>query len=272
MELRHLRYFLSVADCEGFSPAARKLHVSQSAISEQIRNLEEEIGVPLIDRNQRHLKLTPHGEIFLEEARNVLSAADHAVEMAQRSARGETGNLAIGFFVWGVGAFFPKLIREYRRRYPGVRLSLFEMTAAAQNEAFASGRIDIGFTRPLEPPFSETLESELLYRDPIVAVLPRTHPLAKGSIRVEALAGERFVLCDRASSPTLFDSIIALCRNAGFSPRPGALRPAPHDAHTTRLRDAQTQHRYRRPGHRLATGSRARHPESLPRSGARTQD
>jgi DNA-binding transcriptional LysR family regulator len=219
MELRHLRYFCAVAQWKGFNHAARHLYVSQSAISEQIAGLESEIGVTLLDRGRRQIRLTHHGEIFLAEAQKVLAAADRAVEMAQRSMHGEAGRLSIGFFSWGTGAFFPHIIREYRKRYPGVILSLHEMQAVEQSEALAERKLDIAFTRPIEPPYDITLRSELLYRDPLVAALPRRHPLAPGPIPVEKLAGENFVLCSRETSTILFDTIISICRKAGFSPK-----------------------------------------------------
>jgi DNA-binding transcriptional LysR family regulator len=219
MELRHLRYFCAVADWHGFNRAGRALHVSQSAISEQILDLENEIGVPLLNRTQRQISLTPAGEIFLEEARKVLAAADRAVEVTQRSARGETGPLTVGFLVWATGRFFAPIIREFRRLYPAVRLSLMEMTPAQQSEALLSGSIDIGFTRPLQSPYDRLLRSETLYVDPLIAVLPVDHPLANRPLRLQELAEEPFVVCDRSLSPTLFDKITATCALAGFSPR-----------------------------------------------------
>ncbi|HEV2274835.1 MAG TPA: LysR substrate-binding domain-containing protein [Acidobacteriaceae bacterium] len=219
MELRHLRYFCAIAEWKGFNRAARALHVSQSAISEQILDLESEIGVPLLNRTQHKISLTPPGEIFLEEARRVLAAANHAVEMAQRSNRGEIGYLSIGFLVWGTGAFFPKIIRGFRRQHPGVQLSLLEILPQAQSEALLKGTIDIGFTRPLQPPYDQQLRSELLYMDPLMAVLPVDHRLASGPLALEALAEEQFILCDREISPTLFDKITSLCVQAGFAPR-----------------------------------------------------
>jgi DNA-binding transcriptional LysR family regulator len=139
--------------------------------------------------------------------------------MAQRSMRGEVGSLSIGFLVWGTGAFFPKIIQGFRRRHEGVQLSLLEILPAAQSEALMNGTIDVGFTRPLQPPYDRQLKSELIYMDPLVAVLPGDHPLAKGPLPIEALADERFILCDRDISPTLFDTITALCAQAGFTPR-----------------------------------------------------
>jgi DNA-binding transcriptional LysR family regulator len=219
MELRHLRYFCAVADHGTFSKASLALHVSQSAISEQIADLEREIGCTLLDRGQRPTRLTVQGEVFLEEARKTLVAADRAVELTQLSMQGQVGTLAIGFFLWGAGGFFARIIREYRRLYPDVRLSLFEMHTSVQMEALLSGQIDVGFTRPLEPPFDRTLKSELLYQDPVVVALPRDHPLAGAAVDVKLLAAERFVMCDRAVTPTLYDSMLALCSSAGFSPQ-----------------------------------------------------
>src|ERR1700735_1826342 len=171
MELRHLRYFQAVAEFGSFTAAGRRLHISQSSISEQILDLENEIGGRLLDRTGRRVQLTPQGQIFLEGARKTLEAADSALDLTRRSMRGEVGTLSIGFFLWGSGGFFPRIIREYRRRRPGVRLSLMEMHAAEQMPALEEGRIDVGLTRPIEAPYDRTLRSELLYRDPVVVVL-----------------------------------------------------------------------------------------------------
>lgn len=219
MELRHLRYFCAVADWNGFNRAARALHISQSSISAQIRDLEAEIGVKLLTRSSSHVSLTPGGEKFLEEARKVVKAADRAVELAQRTARGEIGSISIGFLLWGTGAFFPRLIRGFRQLHPGVHVSVVEMMARAQPEAILNGTIDVGFTRPIEPPYDSQLNSELLYVAPIVAVLPRDHPLAGGPLRLQQLAEERFVVCGRDVAPVLFDKITGLCQLAGFSPK-----------------------------------------------------
>ena len=218
MELRHLRYFCAVAENQGFSRTARALHISQSAISEQISSLEKELDVPLLIRGHPKVALTPHGEIFLREAKKVLRDADHAVEMARRSVRGEIGTLTIGFFTGGTGTFVPAMIRSFRNQYPGVRISLVDMVPTVQSEALMNGTIDVAFTRPLDPPFHQHLRSELLYLDPLIAVLPKDHRLAKGPVDIRDLAGERFVLCARETSSAVFDKIISLCSEAGFSP------------------------------------------------------
>jgi DNA-binding transcriptional LysR family regulator len=219
MELRHLKYFVAVAEWNGFSHAARRLYISQSAISEQISDLENEIGVQLLLRSRRQVTLTDAGRVFLDEAKKVLSAAEHAVESAQRARRGQVGNLRIGFFTNGIGVFFSSFIREFRKGHPDVKLSLFEMSAKLQMEALVNNEIDIAFTRELDPQFVSVLTSELLFEEPLVAVLPCDHPLADHPVKLSDLATEQFVLIEREAWPTLFDSIITLCSSAGFSPQ-----------------------------------------------------
>ena len=228
MELRHLRYFCSVADAGSFSKAARALYVSQSAISEQVADLEREMGVTLFHRAGRSTLLTAAGEVFLEEARAVLAASQRAVERAQGAERGEIGTLRIGFFAGGIGANFTKTVRRFRRQYPGVRLSLVEMTPTQQWQALVEGRIDLGFTRRLEPQYFEELSSETIRQDEVMAVLPKNHPLALATrgaapVNLRDLAGEQFVLSSRETSPALFDKVIELCSEAGFSPRIGSI-------------------------------------------------
>lgn len=219
MELRHLRYICAVADWHSFNRAAKALHVSQSTISEQILALENEIGVCLFNRSQRRVCLTPAGEVFVAEARKILAEAERSIELTRCAARGEIGSLNIGFVVWGTGRFFPSIIREFRRLHSGVRLSLMEMSPSAQPEALVKGSIDIGFTRPPQPPFDRLLRIETLYEDPLVAVLPADHRLANKPLPLRNLSDEPFIMCDRSMSSVLFDKITALCGEAGFSPK-----------------------------------------------------
>ncbi|HEY8997145.1 MAG TPA: LysR family transcriptional regulator [Edaphobacter sp.] len=220
MELRHLRYLAAVADYGSFSAAARRLHIAQSAISEQLANLEHEIGIPLFTRSSRKATLTPAGELFLEEARRVLTGADYAIEVARRVHLGKVGSLRIGFFAGATGVSFPRLIRLFRKQHPNVQLSLAEMHPSHQWQALLKGQIDVGFTRRLEPEFHADLRSELIQQDPILAVLPKNHPAAaSGSVDLRDLASESFVLSSRETSPALFDKVIELCSEAGFSPR-----------------------------------------------------
>lgn len=223
MELRHLRYFISVAENHGFGRAALALNVSQSAISEQIADLESELGLALFDRQHRQIRLTIPGEQFLEDAKSVIALAGRAINNAHKSQHGEIGALTIGFFVGGTGSFFPKIIREFRRRFHGVQVSLNEMPPAMQLRALIAGSIDIGFTRSLPAAETSVLRSEHLQTEPLYAVLPRTHPLAKRrSLAIRELAEDSFVLNDRKNSPVVFDKVITLCAQADFTPRMGA--------------------------------------------------
>jgi DNA-binding transcriptional LysR family regulator len=223
VELRHLRYFVAVAESGGFARAAVFLHVAQSAISEQIRDLERELGVSLFDRKNRRIRLTWHGEQFLEDARAVIASADTAVANVQKALRGEIGTLTIGFFVGGTGTFFPGIIKEFRHRFKNVQLSLVELAPGMQYRALQSGTIDVGFTRTAPSADAAGLRSEHFQTDPICAVLLKSHPLAKRrNLFIRELADERFVLNDRKYSPAVFDKVITLCSEAGFSPRIGA--------------------------------------------------
>jgi DNA-binding transcriptional LysR family regulator len=217
MELRHLRYFTAVADFGSFTAAARQLHISQSSISEQILDLEKELEVPLLDRSGRKVQLTAQGYVFLEEARKTLDAAQRAVERTRQSLHGEEGTLSIGFFLWGAGGFFPRMIREYRVRR--IRLSLLEMHVPEQIAALEDGRIDVALTRPLQPPFDRTLRSELLYNDPIVVAVRPEHPFAGRAVHLRELAEQRLVLCERKATPYLFDEFLAMCSLEGFLPQ-----------------------------------------------------
>lgn len=223
MELRHLRYFKAVAEHGTFSGAARGIYVSQSALSEQIADLERELGVPLFDRSERKLRLTVHGEIFLRESNKVLDHSEHAVASARRSFRGEVGTLRIGFFAGGLGAHFAGVIRRFRNDRPGVQLSLLEKTPVAQTQALLEGSLDVAFTRRVAEPFARELGSETLRHHRLDAVLPKHHRLAKGPVDLRALSSERFVLCARETAPAVFDKIIGLCSEAGFSPQIAAL-------------------------------------------------
>ena len=218
MELRHLRYFTAVAELGSFTAAARRLHVAQSSVSEQIADLEHELGGALLDRSGRQIRLTPMGVVFFEEAEKTLGAASRAIEVTQRSMRGEAGTLSIGFFLWGAGGFFPRIIREYRRRRPGIRLSLLEMHANEQVQALEQGRLDVGLTRPPDASAERILSSELLFRDPVVVAVRPDHPLARRDVELKSLEGERLVLAERASNPLLFDSILTLCAGEGIAP------------------------------------------------------
>ena len=225
MELRHLQYFVTVASTGGFGRAARSLHVSQSAISEQVRDLEAEVGTALIDRTQRQIRLTAEGEIFLEGARATLAAAEQALESVRRALNGEEGKLAIGFFVGGNGRYFPRMIRAFRQQYPRVKVSLVEMVPSEQWVALQNGTLDVGFTRPMtRPVHGAAVRTEKFYSERLYVVLPKEHGLAKRKeIAIAELKDERFVMSERPTSPVVADKIFALCNEAGFSPQVSAV-------------------------------------------------
>jgi DNA-binding transcriptional LysR family regulator len=220
MELRHLRYFCAVADEQSFTLAARRLHVSQSGVSGQVRDLENELGVSLLRRNQRSVSLTPEGAVFLREARDILERADRAMETVVRASQGHYGKLTIGLCGPATAPFLPRLIREFRRQEPGVRLSLKDLDPAQQPEALVNREIDVGFTRGLPTALRGVLRSEVLFREALVAALPRGHVRANAeSISLSELAEDNFVLYARENAPELFDSVVGLCKRARFSPR-----------------------------------------------------
>jgi DNA-binding transcriptional LysR family regulator len=223
MELRHLRYFTAVVENGGIGRASRTLHVAQSAISEQIHDLESQLGVALFDRKNRRIRLTYHGEQFLKDARAVLASADQAIANVQKSIRGEVGTLTIGFFVGGTGTFFSGIIKEFRHRFHDVQVSLVEIAPGLQHRALETGAIDIAFTRPVQPAYATLLRSEHFRSEPFYAVMLKGHSLAnKRRILIRELTNELFILNDRDHSPATFDKVITLCAEAGFSPKIGS--------------------------------------------------
>jgi DNA-binding transcriptional LysR family regulator len=219
MELRHLRYFTAVVQWKGYREASRQIHVAQPAISQTVADLEEELGLKLFSRAKRVAQLTPEGEVFYAEAVRTLAQAELAVETARRAARGEIGRLSIGFLGSATSAFLPELVRKFKATYPGVKLTLQELTPVQQDAAFEKGEIDIGFTRTLTSEQSRTFSSRVLYRDPMMAVLSRSQRLKSKRVHVADLANENFVLFHRDGSPGLFDTITAMCQKVGFCPR-----------------------------------------------------
>jgi DNA-binding transcriptional LysR family regulator len=219
MELRHLRYFTAVVQWKGYREASRRLHVAQPAISQTVADLEEELGLKLFSRERRVARVTPEGEIFYAEAMRTLAQAEFAVSTAKRAAKGEIGRLSIGFLGSATYAFLPELVRTFKAQYPGVKLMLQELAPLEQEAAFDKGLIDIGFTRTLTAEQSKTFSSRCLYRDPMMAVLPRSRQVKTKRVRISDLANESFVLFDREAAPGLFDTVTGMCNDAGFSPR-----------------------------------------------------
>lgn len=220
MELRHLRYFLAVADARHFTRAAAKLGIGQPPLSQQIRALENELGTPLFLRQPRGVTLTEAGRALAEDARQILSAAERAVDRAQRAAAGDIGRLRIGMINSApFHPFVPRAIREFGQRHPEVRLSLEENSTPALLEDVRAERCDVAFVRP---PLGHAtdIDAIALFDEDVMVALPNGHPLARfENLSLWALAGEAFVLFPRTVGAGLYDEIIACCRRAGFSPR-----------------------------------------------------
>jgi DNA-binding transcriptional LysR family regulator len=217
MELRHLRYFTAVVASKGYREASRRLHIAQPSISEAVSDLEDELGLKLFLRTHRNARLTPEGEIFYADAVRILQQAETAILTAKRAAQGKVGRLSIGFIGSATLSFLPDLIRRYKLEYPNVRLVLHDLYPVELDQAWDRGEIDIAITRSLE--HSKNLQSRVLLRDPLVAVLPRSRKLKSKKIRLTDLANERFILFHRKGAPAVFDTIVGACRSQGFSPR-----------------------------------------------------
>ncbi|HCF5881505.1 TPA: LysR family transcriptional regulator [Pseudomonas aeruginosa] len=221
MELRHLRYFIAVAEELHFGRAAERLGISQPPLSQQIQALEEEVGARLFERTNRRVELTDAGRLFLDESRQVLAQVDKAVLLARRAHLGELGELKIGFTSSApFTSTIPSSIHAFRKAYPDVHLDLQEMSSRQVLKALLEESLQVGVIRPLALP--DAVHWVELFREPLVAVLRADHPLAAGSedgLAIAALAEEPFVFFPRSYGTGLYDQVIALTRQAGFSPR-----------------------------------------------------
>jgi DNA-binding transcriptional LysR family regulator len=217
MELKHLKSFLSVAERLSFIRAAEHLHLSQPALSSQIQNLEQELGVKLFFRNRRVVRLTAEGETFIAEARATLARADLAIERVQKASRGEVGRLRIAFVSSVALEVVPGIVTAVRKQLPQVSLDLRNMRSSLQVQRLLSGAIDIGFVRM---PFAhDDLRLQVMHREPFVIVLPKAHALARRrSLKLADLSREPFVAYGRRWAPGFFDSIVRHCEEAGFTP------------------------------------------------------
>ncbi|MGH8484300.1 MAG: LysR family transcriptional regulator, partial [Pseudomonas sp.] len=180
MELRHLRYFIAVAQELHFGRAAELLGISQPPLSQQIQALEQEVGARLFERTNRRVELSEAGRLFLQEARLVLAQVDKAADVARRAQLGELGELKIGFTSSApFNSSISAAIYAFRQRFPAVHLNLNEMSSQAVADALLDESIEVGLMRPLALP--ETLVATELLREPLVAIINATHPLAHGS-------------------------------------------------------------------------------------------
>jgi DNA-binding transcriptional LysR family regulator len=227
MELRHLRYFIAVAEERHVTRAAERLGMQQPPLSQQIRALERELDVQLFRRLPRGVELTDAGSALLADARAILSHIDHAFATTRRTARGEQGQVAVGFTSSApFHPFVPRIIRAYREAFPLVALTLEEGGTTELIDDLRNERIDAAFIRTAIAD-QEGLVVSTLLREAMVLALPRGHGLARreDAVALKALAGETFIVYRRRNGPGLYDAILSACNAAGFSPRVGQEAP-----------------------------------------------
>ena len=226
MELRHIRYFVAVAEELNFTRAAARLGIGQPPLSQQIKDLEAELGTALLRRVPHGAVLTEAGRVFLEEGRRTLAAADAATTAVKRAARGEFGHLNLGFTGSAhFNAFVPATIGAFTHRYPHVDLRLEEANTHKLLDAVGNGTLDVAFTHS-GPELSAGLNSEVVKQEALVAALPISHQAAGGpAVRLADLAGEPFILKPFSVGPELHRQVIEVCRKAGFEVRLGREAP-----------------------------------------------
>jgi DNA-binding transcriptional LysR family regulator len=227
MELRHLRYFVAVAEEGHVTRAAERLGIQQPPLSQQIQALERELDVQLFRRKPRGVELTPAGRALLDDARAILARTEAAVAATKRAARGEAGRIGLGFTSSAsFHPFVPRVIRAFREAHPLVVLGLEESGTTELVEALRSEAIDLAFIRS---PVGDTAGVAVfpVLEEPMVVALPNGHRLARSgaALPLAELAGETFILYRRPVGPGLHDAIVAACDRAGFSPTIGQEAP-----------------------------------------------
>ena len=219
MELRHLRYFVAVAEELHFSRAAARLNISQPPLSQQIRDLEIELGVQLLRRTKRDVQLTEPGRVFLEEARRILSQVEHARRRVAQADLGEIGQLTVATVTSIPNKFhqrFVQVLRAFTERFPEVHLDVRLMNSVAQLDALRKGTLHIGFlTLPAIP---EDLAIEMTERNPLAVALPQSHALARRSqLDLPTVAAEPNIIMSRKWNPAFHDVVLAWCRDQDCS-------------------------------------------------------
>jgi DNA-binding transcriptional LysR family regulator len=224
LELRQLRYFVTVAEELHFGKAALRLHMTQPPLSQTIQALEELLGAPLFERNRRGVALTPAGQALLPEARRMLAQSQELPQLVQRAAAGEAGRLTLAFVSSADYSVLPPFLRAYRAAYPQVQITLQEATSDLQLDDLLQNRIDVGL---LIPPLPDKAKLELDYlpvlNEPLVLALPAGLPALKkkGRLALGSLPPLPLIIFPRAISPALYDAILSVFREAGVTPEIG---------------------------------------------------
>jgi DNA-binding transcriptional LysR family regulator len=217
LNLRSVHYFIAVAEELHFGRAAARLNIGQPPLSQQIQRLEAELGVALFQRSKRKVEMTAAGRAFLDEARILMAQADRACDIARKAARGEIGQLAIGFVPSGNHELLTDILARFQRRYPDVTLGVQSLSTTAQLSALAEGRLQIGFVRlPVEP---SGLEVRKVWSEPLVVAMSDKSPLARGAkLDLTAVAQHTLIVFPRTLAPGFYDVIMGLFLNARVRP------------------------------------------------------
>lgn len=219
MELRHLRYFMAIAEEGSFLRAAERLHISQPPLSTQIKNLESELKVRLFDRSPKGAVLTAAGGVYYAEARAVMARIEHARIAAQRAERGDEGRLEVGFVSTADYHVLPAALKQFRAQFPGVDVQLHELTTDAQIRELSAERLDLGIA--LGPVDDDELSFQPLLKERLILAAPRDHAIAKsnGPVSLRSMTAEKFVMVPRHLAPGLHDLTITFCSTVGFVPQ-----------------------------------------------------
>lgn len=223
MELRHLRYFVAVAETLHFGQAAARLRIAQPSLSHQIRQLEDDLQVGLLHRTKRRVELTDAGRLFLQESRDIIARADRATVIARRMGSIDARRLRVGIGYCSDQSDIAALLGAFNAQHLGIQVETKTMSVPAQLAALVDGQLDIAFVRP--PVNDHSLMSEVVIREALVVALPPKHRFASRSrLPLSALGNELFILPPRDVVPVFHDAVLKACRAAGFIPH------APHEA------------------------------------------
>jgi DNA-binding transcriptional LysR family regulator len=218
MELRHLRYFVCVAEEQNIGRAALRLHISQPPLTRQIQQLEEQLGALLFRRTSRGVELTDAGRVLYEDARSILGQAERAAERTHKAALGLLGRIDVAIFGSGIFGVIPQLLRRFRNDYPEVSITLHSMNKEEQIDALRHHRITVAFNRLMRP--VDGLSCETLLTEPIHVAVPSGTPLAaRTAIAIEELQHQPLVLFPTGSRPSFIDRVREMCLAAGFVPQ-----------------------------------------------------
>lgn len=218
MELRHLRYYIVVAEQLHFGRAAKLLNISQPPLSNQIKHLEEELGVQLLIRNNKEVRITPAGQHFLEAAKQCIANLDKEVAFTQRVAQGKEGSISIGFSGTMSFHLIPAIVKDFKKNHPGIDIRLQQLTTYNQIVGLLHGTIDVGFL--VSPVSDKRIDNITILEERFVACLPKSHPLATASheVDVSQLCDENWVMTPREAGHGYYDAVISLCKGQGFMP------------------------------------------------------